>query len=95
MAEPIVATYSIAACDDGASAGVCVAKCGVLGRVEHERAFEVELALERDLRHAAAGGSEPALSHSSTVSPGCTSSTCAGVSWRSFSGVPTRIGNVP
>src|SRR5439155_17700572 len=74
---------------------VCVAQCVVVGRVQHERVVEIELALERDLRHPPPGGSEPALPHSSTVSPGWICSTCALVSFASSSGRPTRIGNVP
>src|SRR6476469_4160654 len=53
-----------------------------LGRevVEHECIAEVELAFDGDLRDAAPRRTEPALSHSSSDSPGsiaCTSTPCA------------------
>ena len=40
------------------------------GIVEDERFVEVELPLDRDLRHAAARRSEPALPHSASDCPG-------------------------
>ena len=43
----------------------------VVDVVEHERLRDVELALDRELRHAAPGRAEPALSHTVTDSPGC------------------------
>src|SRR5262245_25721832 len=67
----------------------------VLDRVQHQGVVEVELAFEGDLRDPAAGGPEPALPHSSTVSPGCHCSTWALVSAASACGVPVKIGNVP
>ena len=67
----------------------------VVEAIEHERAFEVEIACERDLRHAAAGRSEPALPHSSMLSPGAIASSFALVSFASSSGEPVKTGNVP
>src|SRR5436190_758915 len=50
--------------DDGSTLVVRRAQHVVVGDVvEDERAFDVELALDRQLRHAAAGGSEPALAN--------------------------------
>src|SRR5438105_2331706 len=66
--------------------------------VQHEHfGRQLELALDRDLRHLPAGGAEPALPHSSTVPPGSTStiSTPAGACSRNASGVPVSAGNVP
>ena len=42
----------------------------VVHRVDHERAGDVDRALERDRRHAPAGRAEPTLLHSAIVSPG-------------------------
>src|SRR5581483_6542202 len=64
-------------------------------RVQHERVGQVELSDEDDLRDAPAGRSEPALSHSSTVSPGWRCSTVALVSFASASGRPLKAGKVP
>src|SRR5439155_19363586 len=64
-------------------------------RIQYERLPEIELALERDLGHAPSRRSEPALSHSSTVSPGSMRSTWDLVSFASASGVPVSSGNVP
>ena len=64
--------------------------------VEHERALEVERALERELGNPPARRAEPALPHSSTDPPGSGEITSTpGASSRSWSGVPARIGNVP
>ena len=69
----------------------------VVHRVDEERVGDVDRPLERDRRHAPAGGAEPTLSHSTIVSPGpdTSSSTPAGSSGRNASGVPVRSGKVP
>src|SRR5262245_17638488 len=58
---------------------------------------QCQLALDCDLRHLAPGRAEPALSHSSMLPPGSTStmSTPAGASSRKASGVPVSSSNVP
>src|SRR5439155_9880222 len=64
--------------------------------LEHECAVDVQLSLHRELGNAAAGGAEPAFSHSVSDSPGwiaCTSTPLAYCS--SSSGVPGSNGNVP
>ena len=67
---------------------------GVTGRKVPEIALEGTV--DRDLGHADAGRAEPALPHSSIVSPGSGASTStSGASPRSSSGVPVRSGNVP
>ena len=64
--------------------------------VEHERALELERALERELGDPPARRAEPALPHSSTDPPGSGAITSTpGASSRSCSGVPARIGKVP
>src|SRR6266536_1751651 len=70
---------------------------GIVGDVvQHQRVVGFELALDRDLRDAAAGGSEPALSQTVAVSPGSSASTSTpGACCRSSSGVPASSGNVP
>src|SRR5439155_1300538 len=71
---------------------------GARDRVQDERIVQVELALDGDLRHAAAGRSEPALPHSSsdppgsrtTISTSCTSAfSSSGVEpeWNAFTTV--------
>ena len=69
----------------------------VLERVDDERVGHVDRPLERDRRHAPPGRAEPALSHSSTVSPGAgtSSSIPSGSRGRNASGVPVSSGNVP
>ena len=79
----------------GRPSGCACAERVVVDRVEHEGVAELELAVERDLRDPPAGRSEPALSHSSTVSPGPMFSTTALVSAASSAGVPVSSGNVP
>src|SRR5438094_742627 len=70
---------------------------GIVGDVvQHQRVVGLELALDRDLRDAAAGGSEPAFSQTVAVSPGSSASTSTpGACCRSSSGVPASSGNVP
>ena len=48
--------------------------------VEHECAVEIDLALDRDLRHPAPRRPEPALSHTSMVWPGSMTSSSTSVS---------------
>ena len=75
-----------------------LAQLRVVELVEHERlGRELDLTLDGELRHLLARRAEPALSQTSTVSPGsiATISTPDGASSRSWSGVPARIGNVP
>src|SRR5262249_27596448 len=82
--------------DDRRPLRVRLLQAGRVGDVvEDERTVQVQLALHRDLRNAAAGGPEPALPHTVMVSPGDISTTSTSVSCRSSSGVPARIGNVP
>src|SRR5512134_628037 len=63
--------------DDRRAAGVRGPdRADVAAVVEHERALEVDRALERDLRHLAPRGAEPALAHQNvSVSPGSGEST--------------------
>src|SRR5947208_13094036 len=64
--------------------------------VEHERVVELDLALDGDLRHPAAGGPKPALSQIAVVSPGSSVMTSMpGACCRSSSGVPASSGKVP
>src|SRR5436190_12128586 len=64
--------------------------------VQHERVVQVELSLDSNLRHAPAGGSEPALPQTVVVSPGSSAITSTpGACSRSSSGVPASSGKVP
>ena len=67
----------------------------VVELVEDQRPVCVELAVDRDLRDRPAGRAEPALSQTSTVSPGSITSSSTSVSFASSSGLPVRSGNVP
>ena len=66
-----------------------------LDGVQHEGIVELQFPVERDLGNPPSGRAEPALPHSSTVSPGSMRSTCDRVSFASASGVPVRSGKVP
>ena len=73
-----------------------VAEACVVEIVEDERTREIERAFERELRYSPSRRSEPALPHSSIVSPGSGEITSTpGASSRSSAGVPARIGKVP